>query len=218
MPPPPCFCSVGSVSLQAVRLRVARRELRVRLDHRSRNHWGDCTVLTSVGVGVDKGISGATAAGAMLLAFGCAPPTPLPARAASAKASQCVDAPSAEDEATALDAMTVLSARATRYQDPCRGTCQIRSVQLVVRPPQGINLSRFDRILRCHNLRVLDGEVDASRIPNDPFGLRDSWLEIEVKPEDGNFRVTLSGDHIADTLQILRRAKAYAAAHAPASR
>jgi hypothetical protein len=129
-----------------------------------------------------------------------------------------VDAPSAEDEARALDAMTVLSARATRYQDPCRGTCQIRSVQLVVRPPQGINLSRFDRILRCHNLRVLDGEVDASRIPNDPFGLRDSWLEIEVKPEDGNFRVTLSGDHIADTLQILRRAKAYAAAHAPASR
>jgi hypothetical protein len=60
--------------------------------------------------------------------------------------------------------------------------------------------------------------VDASRIPNDPYGLRDSWLEIEVKPEDGNFHVTLSGDRISDTLQILDRAKAYAAAHAPASR
>ena len=157
-------------------------------------------------------------AGAALLAVGCAARVPLPARAASVQASECRDALPAEDEARAVDAMTVLSARATRYQDPCRGTCQIRTVTLVVRPPQGVSLSRFHRILRCHNLRVLDGEVGATRIPNDPFGLRDSWLEIEVKPEDGNFQVTLSGDHVSDTFRILDRAKAYAAAHAPASR
>jgi len=114
--------------------------------------------------------------------------------------------------------MTVLSARARIYQDPCRGTCQVRAVTLVVRPPQGVTLARLDRMLRCHNLRVLDGEIDASRIPNDPYGLPDSWLEIEVKPEDGNFRVTLSGDRISDTLRILERARTYAAAHAPASR
>ncbi|MGA7119003.1 MAG: hypothetical protein WBY94_02850 [Polyangiaceae bacterium] len=166
---------------------------------------------------VDKVISEAATAGAVLLAFGCAARVPLPARAASLEAAECGDAPPAEEEARVVDGMTVLSARATRYQDPCRGTCQIRSVQLVVRPPPGIDLSRFDRILRCHNLRVLDGEVDASRIPNDPYGLRDSWLEIEVKPEDGNFQVTLSGDSVSDTLRILDRAKAYAAAHAPAS-
>jgi hypothetical protein len=171
-----------------------------------------------VGVGVEKVIRGAAMAGAVFLAFGCAAPVPLPARAASVEASECRDALPAEDEARAVDAMTVLSARATVYQDPCRGTCQIRTVKLVVRPPQGVTLSRFDRILRCHNLRVLDGEVDASRIPNDPYGLRDSWLEIEVKPEDGNFNVTLSGDHVSDTLRILDRAKAYAATHAPASR
>jgi hypothetical protein len=157
-------------------------------------------------------------AGAVLLAFGCAARVPLQARAASVEASECRDALPAEDEARAVDAMTVLSAHAALYQDPCRGTCQIRTVKLVVRPPQGVTLSRFDQILRCHNLRVLDGEVGASRIPNDPYGLRDSWLEIEVQPEDGNFLVTLSGDHVSDTLQILHRAKAYAAAHAPASR
>ena len=157
-------------------------------------------------------------AGAGLLAFGCAARVPLPARAASVEASECRDALPAEDEARVVDSMTVLSARATFYQDPCRGTCWIRTVKLVVRPPQGVTLSRFERILRCHNLRVLDGEVDASRIPNDPYGLRDSWLEIEVKPEDGNFHVTLSGDNISDTLRILDRAKAYAAAHAPGSR
>jgi hypothetical protein len=178
----------------------------------------DRTLQLGVGVGVDKAISGAAMAGAVFLGSGCAAPVPLPARAASMEASECRDALPAEDEAKAVDAMTVLSARATLYQDPCRGTCQIRTVKLVVRPPQGVSLSHFNRTLRCHNLRVLDGEVDASRIPNDPYGLRDSWLEIEVKPEDGNFQVTLSGDHISDTLRILDRAKAYAAAHAPASR
>jgi hypothetical protein len=157
-------------------------------------------------------------AGAALLAFGCAARVPLPARAASVEASECRDALPAEDEARAVDAMTVLSARATLYQDPCRGTCRIRTVRLVVRPPQGVTLSRFDRILRCHNLRVLDGEVDASRIPNDPYGLRDSWLEIDVKLDAGNYVVTLSGDHVSDTLRILDRARAYAAAHASASR
>jgi hypothetical protein len=171
-----------------------------------------------VGVGVNKVISGAAMAGAVLLGVGCAARVPLPARAASVEASECRSALPAEDEARAVDAMTVLSARPTIYQDPCRGTCQIRTVTLVVRPPQGVTLSRFDRILRCHNLRVLDGEVDASRILNDPYGLRDSWLEIEVKAEDGNFNVTLSGDHVSDTLRILDRAKAYAAAHAPEGR
>jgi hypothetical protein len=171
-----------------------------------------------VGLCVDKVIGGAAMAGAALLAFGCAAPVPLPARAASAEASECRDALSAADEARAVDAMTVLSARASRYQDPCRGTCQIRTVKLVVRPPEGVSLSRFDQILRCHNLRVLDGEVDASRIPNDPYGLRDSWLDIDVKLDAGNYVVTLSGDRVSDTLRVLDRARAYAAAHAPASR
>ena len=154
-------------------------------------------------------------AGAVLLAFGCAARVPLQARAASVEASECRDALPAEDEARAVEALTVLSARATRYQDPCRGTCQIRTVTLVVRPPQGVTLSRFERTLRCHNLRVLDGEVDASRIPNDPYGLRDSWLEIDVKLDAGNYVVTLVGDHVSDTLRIFQRAKAYAAAHGP---
>src|ERR1017187_8699916 len=136
-------------------------------------------------------------AGAVLLAFGCAARVPLPARAASVEASECGDALPAEDEARAVDAMTVLSARATLYQDPCRGTCQIRSVKLVVRPPQGITLSRFGRILRCHNLRVLDGEVDASRIPNDPYGLRDSWLELDVQLDAGNYVLTPVGGELS---------------------
>src|SRR5580692_3409027 len=182
----------------------------------SRNLCRRRTVLFRVGV--DKVIRGAAMAGAVLLTFGCAAPVSLPARAASAEASECRDALPAEDEARAVDAMMVLSARATVYQDPCRGTCQIRRVTLVVRPPQGVTLSRFDRILRCHNLRVLGGAVDASRIPNDPFALRDSWLEIDVKLDAGNYVVTLSGDRVSDTLRILDRARAYAAAHAPASR
>jgi hypothetical protein len=93
--------------------------------------------------------------------------------------------------------------------------CTVWGVYLVVRPPGGVDPERFARTLRCHNLRVLDGEVDASRIPNDPYGLRDSWLEIDVKLDAGNYVVTLVGDHVSDTLRILQRAKAYAAAHGP---
>jgi hypothetical protein len=34
-----------------------------------------------------------------------------------------------------------------------------------------------------------------------------------VKLDAGNYVVTLVGDHVSDTLRILQRAKAYAAAH-----
>jgi hypothetical protein len=167
-----------------------------------------------MGVGTHRAILGAGAAAGALLLSGCAAQVPLAARAASATASECRDALPAEDEARAVASMTVLRVTASYNQHPCSGTCRIREVTLVVRPPEGVTLSRFDRMLRCHNLRVVDGELDASRIPDDPYALRDSWLEIDVKPEGDNFAVTLSGDRIADTLRILDRAKAYAAAHA----
>jgi len=153
-----------------------------------------------------------------LLAGACAAPVPLPARAASMEANECRDALPAEEEARALESIQVLGVRPKFHQNACNGVCTVWGVYLFVRPQGRVDPERFARMLRCHNLRVLDGEVDASRIPNDPYGLRDSWLEIEVKPEDGNFRVKLSGDRVSDTLRILDRAKAYAAAHAPASR
>jgi hypothetical protein len=109
--------------------------------------------------------------------------------------------------------MTVVGASSRIHQNARNGECRVIDVHLVVRSPGGVTLERFAQVLRCHSLRVLDSEVDASRIPNDPYGLRDTWLEIDVRVADGNFIVTLMGDHISDTLRIQQRAKAYAAAH-----
>ena len=148
-----------------------------------------------------------------VLAGACDTPIPLPARAASMEANECRSALPAEEEAQALDAIRVLDVRPKFHQSACNGACTVLGVYLVVRPPEGVDPERFARILRCHNLRVLDGEVGASRIPNDPYGLRDSWLDIDVKLEAGNYVVTLVGDHVSDTLRILQRAKAYSAAH-----
>jgi hypothetical protein len=170
-----------------------------------------------MGVHVSKASGRGASLGAMVTALGllagaCAP-VPLPARAASMEASQCRDALPAEEEARALESVPVLAARPKFHQHACSGVCTVWGVYLFVRPPGGVDPARFARMLRCHNLRVLDGEVDASRIPNDPYGLRDSWLEIDVKLDAGNYVVTLEGDHISDNLRILQRAKAYAAAH-----
>ncbi len=148
-----------------------------------------------------------------LVAVACATPVPLPARAASMEANECRNALPAEEEARALESIQVLAVRPKFHQNACNGVCTVWGVYLVVRPPGGVDPERFARMLRCHNLRVLDGEVDASRIPNDPCGLRDSWLDIDVKLDAGNYVVTLVGDDVSDTLRILQRAKAYAAAH-----
>jgi hypothetical protein len=148
-----------------------------------------------------------------LLAGACAAPVPLPARAATMVASECRDALPAEEEARALESVPVLGVRPKFHENGCNGVCAVWGVYLVVRPPDGVDPQRFARMLRCHNLRVLDGEVDASRIPNDPYALRDSWLDIDVKLDRGNYLVMLAGDRFSDTLRILQRAKAYAAAH-----
>jgi hypothetical protein len=147
-----------------------------------------------------------------LLSGACSAPVPLPARAASMEANECRDAPPADEEARALESIRVLEARPKFHQNACNGVCTVWGVYLVVQPPAGADPEHFARMLRCHNLRVLDGEVDPSRIPNDPYGLRDTWLEIDVKPDAGRYVVTLVGDHVSDTLRILQRAKAYAAA------
>ena len=149
----------------------------------------------------------------VLLAGACAPPVALPVRAAALEANECRDALPAEEEVRAIESIRVLAVRPKFHQNACNGVCTVWGVYLVVRPPGSVDPEGFGRMLRCHNLRVLDGEVDASRIPDDPYGLRDSWLEIEVKVDAGNYVVTLVGDQISDTLRILQRAKAFAAAH-----
>jgi hypothetical protein len=163
---------------------------------------------------------GSAVAAAVLaaLATGCAQGVSLPARAATMESAECRDALPAPEELGEIERMTVLAARPACHLNYCSGVFQVMGVKLVVRPPHGVTQEQFARTLRCHNLHVLDGAVDASRIPDDPYGLVDSWLDIDVKTEDGNFVVTLNGDRVSDNLRILHRATAFAAAHGPGPR
>jgi hypothetical protein len=156
---------------------------------------------------------GAAFAAAVFLTNACAARAPLPVRAASLEASECRDALPPEDEARALESMTVVAASARFRQSACNGECRVTGVRLDVLPRGEVTLERFAQMLRCHSLRVIDGEVDASRIRDDPYGVRDTWVDIDVSRGDGHFVVTLIGDTFADTLRIQRRAMMYAAAH-----
>lgn len=153
------------------------------------------------------------------VATGCSPSVSLPARAATMETAECRDEAPAREELGEIQRMTVLAARPACHLNYCSGVFQVMGVKLVVKPPQGVTQEQFARTLRCHNLRVLDGAVDdASRIPDDPYGLSDSWLDIDVKTEGGNFVVTLNGDRVSDNLRILHRATAFAASHGPSPR
>jgi len=60
---------------------------------------------------------------------------------------------------------------------------------------------------------VLLGKVNPAEIPDDPYWLADSWLDIQVTPENGNFAVTVVADSVHDNIEVLGRATRYANEH-----
>jgi len=90
---------------------------------------------------------------------------------------------------------------------------RVDGAKLLVQPPKGISPEQMDRLLECHSAAVLLGQVDGSAIPNDPYWLPNSWVNIDVKPQGANFAVTLTADSIRENLQVLRHAKNYAEEH-----
>jgi hypothetical protein len=93
------------------------------------------------------------------------------------------------------------------------GEERVNGAKLLVQPPTGMSTDQMDRILECHSAAVLLGQVSGSAIPSDPYWLPNSWVNIDVKPEGGNFAVTLMADTVRDNLQVLRRASRYADEH-----
>jgi hypothetical protein len=89
----------------------------------------------------------------------------------------------------------------------------VSGAKLLIRPPDGLSSERLAGILQCHSAKVQLGQVDVSRFADDPYRLPDAWVDNDVKPEGGNFAVTLSSDTVAKNLQVLERASAFADAH-----
>jgi hypothetical protein len=90
----------------------------------------------------------------------------------------------------------------------------VDGAKIVVRPPEGVSAEQLTRILQCHSAQVLLGQQ--SNLAADPFWLPGTWLSIEVKPEDGNYAVTLEADTVANNLKLAAHATAFAKAQAVA--
>jgi hypothetical protein len=109
--------------------------------------------------------------------------------------------------------MTVVKAEPKYHVDYCSGAGQVFGVKLAVTAPADVSADQLVSILRCHSARALLGQVDASRLPDDPTWLPGSWVDIDVKAEAGHLVVTLNGMNVSDNIRILHRATAFAAAH-----
>jgi hypothetical protein len=159
-----------------------------------------------------RAISAVSALGVVILAVGCASDPPPAAKAAQVERDQCA---TGADQAVALmRSMTVLRSEAI-YSHFRTGNNnseeRVSGAKLVVRPPSGITADQLTRALQCHSARVLLGQ--AAGVQDDPTSLPNSWVDIDVQAEHGNFAVTLTADSVRENLQVLRRATKYADEH-----
>lgn len=163
---------------------------------------------------------GLAAVGALSAGVGCASSVPPSAKAAQVEQMQCPDPSAQQDDLRLLQGTTVLRAEPI-YAHVLTGKNdsedRVGGAKLIIRPPEGVSPERMTRILQCHSARALLGQVDPSQLPGDPYVLPDAWLDIDVKPEAGNFSVTLQSDSVSKNIQVLSQATSYAGAHRPAA-
>jgi hypothetical protein len=138
-------------------------------------------------------------------------------QAAGAERMQCDSSSTSQDDL--VRSITVLHVQPVYSQVGSTGSTEerVNGATMVVRPPKGVNADQLTRILRCHSARVLLGQLNGNAVRNDPYWLPDTWVNIDVKPENGNFTVTVSADTVRDNLQVYGRANRYADDHTVAT-
>jgi hypothetical protein len=94
---------------------------------------------------------------------------------------------------------------------------RVDGAKLLVRPPSGVSAEKMTRILQCHSARVLLGQVNRDAVRHDPYWLPDRWVNIQVKPENGNFMIIVSADTVHEGLEVLAHANQYADEHTTAA-
>jgi len=147
-----------------------------------------------------------------LLGVGCSSNPPPSAKAARVERLQCEPGETGQQEEQLIRSTKVLDVEPLySHVRTSNGNAEerVNGAKLIVRPPQGISAERMTRLLQCHSARVLLGQANAPSFGDDPYWLPDSWVTIDVKPEDGNFAVTLSADSVRDNLKVFSRANRY---------
>jgi hypothetical protein len=93
---------------------------------------------------------------------------------------------------------------------------RVRGATILMRPPEGFSAERMTRLLQCHGARAMLGRIDPSGVRDDPFWLPNVWVNIGVKPEDGNYAVTLETDNLTENIHLAATAVAFAQDHGAA--
>lgn len=152
-----------------------------------------------------------------LLVIACLPVSVSPqARATEFERLHCVDNPQPRELRT-FEASRVLAVEPLlRRVHTANNNYEARTIgaSLTIRLPSDITAEQLHETLQCHGAHALLGQLDARRFPNDPYFLPDTWLEVSVEPDAGNFNVAIAADNVHDGLLVLQRAKEYAAARA----
>lgn len=150
-----------------------------------------------------------------LVTVGCVPASVPPATQAAQveQQQQCNGNAVAQNDEQMLKATTVLKVEPlyghvhTSYNDY---EARVNGAIIYVQPPAGVTPEQMSQALQCHSARVLLGQIDQSQVPNDPYWLPNSWVNIEVKPLVGGYAVLISADSVHNGLEVLARANAYA--------
>jgi hypothetical protein len=142
---------------------------------------------------------------------------PLPAaRAAGVERMQCDASTSSQDQIVgSLKVLRVQPLYTHIMTGGDNAEERVNGAKLVVRPPSGIGVEELTRALQCHGARTLLGQLSST--PNDPYFLPDRWVSINVRPESGNFTITLSSDTVHDNIELYGRANHYADEHVVAT-
>jgi hypothetical protein len=150
----------------------------------------------------------------------CATNLPPERTAAEVERVQCDSPASSDADLHVLSNAKVLEVKPL-YSHVITGTNgaeeRVDGAKLVVRPPEGISAERMTRMIQCHAARALLGKVDRASFPDDPFWMPDTWISVEVRPENGNYAVVLEANDLPTNIKLAARAREYAAAHTAAA-
>jgi hypothetical protein len=150
----------------------------------------------------------------------CATTLPPEQKAAEVEQVQCEAPPGPNDDLGVLARARVIKAEPLHSHviTGMNGSEErVDGAKLVIRPPEGISAERMTRIIQCHAARALLGRIDRSNFPDDPFWLPNTWVSVEVRPEEGNYAVVLEANDLPTNLRLAARVREYAAARAMAA-
>jgi hypothetical protein len=139
------------------------------------------------------------------LAGACAGTSPRNTSTAAVAQNPCQDADVWREDLRILEPKSVVHIEPHYTRNTCDGTTQVIGTQVVMRRPADSSFAALSRMLRCGASRVHIGEDNPVGPSPTSLWLPDGWLDIEVKPDGGDFLVTLSAESVPKNIQLFHR-------------